>query len=31
MGYFAGSIDGDDTEPVEDFSMPPAAARPPVS
>ena len=24
MGYFAGSIDGDDTHPVEDFSLPPA-------
>ena len=28
MGYFAGSIDGDDTEPVEDFSLPPAAGTP---
>ena len=25
MGWFAGSVDGDDTTPVEDFSMPPAA------
>jgi hypothetical protein len=25
MGFFAGSVDGDDTHPVEDFSMPPAA------
>ena len=24
MGYFAGSIDGDDTHPVESFAMPPA-------
>ena len=23
MGYFAGSLSGDDTHPVEDFSMPP--------
>jgi extracellular elastinolytic metalloproteinase len=28
MGYFAGSVDGDDTAPVEDFSMPPAANTP---
>src|SRR4029079_2220147 len=28
MGYFAGSIDGDDTAPVEDFSLPPAAGTP---
>jgi hypothetical protein len=28
MGYFAGAIDGDDTTPVEDFSMPPAADTP---
>jgi extracellular elastinolytic metalloproteinase len=28
MGWFAGSIDGDDTTPVEDFSMPPAAGTP---
>ena len=25
MGWFAGSVDGDDTTPVEDFSMPPTA------
>jgi extracellular elastinolytic metalloproteinase len=24
MGFFAGAIDGDDAQPVEDFSMPPA-------
>ena len=24
MGYFAGSVSGDDTRPVEDFSLPPA-------
>jgi hypothetical protein len=28
MGWFAGSVDGDDTTPVEDFSMPPAANTP---
>jgi hypothetical protein len=28
MGWFAGSIDGDDTTPVEDFSMPPAPNTP---
>ncbi len=28
MGYFAGSVDGDDTQPVEDFSMPPPAGTP---
>jgi hypothetical protein len=28
MGYFAGAVDGDDTTPVEDFSMPPAAGTP---
>lgn len=28
MGWFAGSVDGDDTQPVEDFSMPPAAGTP---
>ncbi len=28
MGYFAAAIGGDDTEPVEDFSMPPAADTP---
>jgi hypothetical protein len=28
MGWFAGSIDGDDTTPVEDFSMPPPANTP---
>jgi len=28
MGWFAGSVDGDDTAPVEDFSMPPAANTP---
>ena len=27
MGYFAGAIDGDDTAPVEDFSMPPRAGH----
>ncbi len=25
MGYFAGTISGDDTKPVENFSLPPAA------
>jgi len=28
MGYFAGAVDGDDTHPVEDFSMPPAPGTP---
>ncbi len=28
MGYFAASIDGDDAQPVEDFSLPPAANTP---
>jgi len=28
MGYFAGSLDGDDTAPVEDFSLPPRANAP---
>ncbi|BCJ36087.1 hypothetical protein Athai_35900 [Actinocatenispora thailandica] len=28
MGYFAGSLSGDDTQPVEDFSMPPAKGTP---
>jgi len=28
MGYFAGATDGDDTAPVEDFSLPPAAGTP---
>jgi hypothetical protein len=28
MGYFAGSVDGDDTAPVEDFSAPPPAGTP---
>ncbi len=28
MGYFAGSVDGDDAAPVEDFSLPPSAATP---
>jgi hypothetical protein len=28
MGFFAGSLDGDDTAPVEDFSMPPPAGTP---
>ena len=28
MGYFAGAVNGDDTAPVEDFSMPPAANTP---
>ncbi|MDY7086659.1 MAG: M36 family metallopeptidase [Actinomycetota bacterium] len=28
MGYFAASIDGDDAQPVEDFSMPPSANSP---
>jgi len=28
MGWFAGSVDGDDATPVEDFSMPPPASTP---
>jgi extracellular elastinolytic metalloproteinase len=28
MGYFAGSVDGDDATPAEDFSLPPAANTP---
>jgi extracellular elastinolytic metalloproteinase len=28
MGYFAGTLDGDDTAPVEDFSMPPGPSTP---
>jgi extracellular elastinolytic metalloproteinase len=28
MGYFAAAVDGDDFQPVEDFSMPPAAGTP---
>jgi extracellular elastinolytic metalloproteinase len=28
MGFFAGSLSGDDTQPVEDFSTPPAAGTP---
>jgi len=28
MGYFAAATDGDDTRPVEDFSMPPPANTP---
>lgn len=28
MGYFAGSLSGDDSHPVEDFSLPPAANSP---
>jgi extracellular elastinolytic metalloproteinase len=28
MGYFAAAIDGDDAQPVEDFSVPPAADTP---
>jgi extracellular elastinolytic metalloproteinase len=28
MGWFAGSVDGDDIQPVEDFSMPPAPNTP---
>ncbi|WP_242546360.1 carboxypeptidase-like regulatory domain-containing protein [Amycolatopsis sp. MtRt-6] len=28
MGYFAAATDGDDIQPVEDFSMPPAADTP---
>ena len=28
MGWFAGAVDGDDTTPVEDFSMPPAPNTP---
>ncbi|HTG47335.1 MAG TPA: M36 family metallopeptidase [Actinomycetota bacterium] len=26
MGYFASAIDGDDTQPVQDFSMPPSGS-----
>jgi len=28
MGYFAGALNGDDTKPVEDFSLPPSASTP---
>ncbi|HKT01053.1 MAG TPA: M36 family metallopeptidase [Rugosimonospora sp.] len=28
MGWFAGSVDGDDINPVEDFTLPPAAGTP---
>ncbi len=28
MGYFAGSVDGDDITPAEDFSMPPSPGTP---
>ena len=28
MGYFAAALDGNDAQPVEDFSMPPAASTP---
>ena len=28
MGYFAAATDGDDAQPVEDFSMPPSASTP---
>ena len=28
MGFFAATVDGDDAQPVEDFSMPPAANTP---
>jgi hypothetical protein len=28
MGHFAGSVDGDDLRPAEDFSMPPAPGTP---
>ncbi|BFU46036.1 M36 family metallopeptidase [Krasilnikovia sp. MM14-A1004] len=28
MGFFAGAVDGDDAQAVEDFSMPPAANTP---
>ncbi|HEY3501452.1 MAG TPA: M36 family metallopeptidase [Actinocatenispora sp.] len=28
MGYFAGALNGDDTQPVEDFSLPPAPGTP---
>ncbi|GIE96873.1 M36 family metallopeptidase [Paractinoplanes rishiriensis] len=28
MGYFAAAVDGDDAQPVEDFSLPPAASTP---
>ena len=28
MGYFAGAVDGDDTEPVAELRQPPAGHRP---
>src|SRR5262249_8644486 len=28
MGWFAGAVDGDDSAPVEDFSLPPAPGTP---
>lgn len=28
MGYFAGALNGDDTHPVQDFSLPPAPGSP---
>ncbi|GAA4211260.1 hypothetical protein GCM10022220_32460 [Actinocatenispora rupis] len=28
MGYFAGALNGDDAQPVEDFSLPPAPGTP---
>jgi extracellular elastinolytic metalloproteinase len=28
MGWFAGSVDGDDAQPVESFALPPAAGTP---
>ncbi len=28
MGYFAGALDGNDTQPVEDFTLPPTAGTP---
>ena len=28
MGFFAGSVDADDTTPAEDFSTPPPALTP---
>jgi extracellular elastinolytic metalloproteinase len=28
MGYFAGAVNGDDAQPVEDFSLPPVAGTP---
>jgi extracellular elastinolytic metalloproteinase len=28
MGYFAAAVDGDDTQPVEDFTLPPAPGAP---